>query len=226
MGEANKSPLPPPPRTNQPPPSRPLSPVNTDDLPLEASQAELDAAVRPEEPTDEPDEPKEKPKHTRKPIIKFFKGATKAVVEAVLGTDKIKAEMGSEHAKNRLGILPKQTAPSGPVDFKARYKGEKGTVYISTTATVPCVSFTTSSVGGEPYPVFSIAIGDIKELRKFGGLGWKAKLVVGWAMDREIADGLEIIDREGNRWNLTAIYLRDELFNRLVAMGEQKWESW
>jgi len=25
---------------------------------------------------------------------------------------------------------------------------------------------------------------------------------------------------------LTAIYLRDELFNRLVAMGGQKWESW
>jgi len=74
--------------------------------------------------------------------------------------------------------------------------------------------------------VFSVAIGDIKEIKKIGGLGWKAKLVVGWAMDREIADGIEIVDREGGKWTLTAIYLRDELFNRLVAMGGQKWESW
>ena len=83
-------------------------------------------------------------------------------------------------------------------------------------------------MGGHEHidPVFSVAIGDIKEIKKIGGLGWKAKLVVGWAMDREIADGIEITDREGGKWTLTAIYLRDELFNRLVAMGGQKWESW
>ena len=31
----------------------------------------------------------------------------------------------------------------------------------------------------ELHPVWSIPIGDIKELKKIGGLGWKAKLVVG-----------------------------------------------
>ena len=109
------------------------------------------------------------------------------------------------------------------MDFKAQYKGEKGTIYISTPATVPCMAFTTSSMGKDPNPIFSIAVGDIKELRK---VGWKAKLVVGWAMDKQIVDGLEIVDREGHSWTLTAIYLRDELFNRLVAMGGQKWEAW
>lgn len=199
---------------------------------MDASQAEVDAAVHPdpepeEEDKEHTDEKKPK-KHTGKRIIKFFKSATKAGVEGVLGTDHIKADLGSEHAKNRLGILPDpKTIPvTGPVDFKARYKGKKGTVYISTTATVPCVAFTTSSSSKDPDPVFSVAIADIKEIKKIGGLGWKAKLVVGWAMDRQIADGLEIIDRKGNSYTLTAIYLRDELFNRLVAMGGQKWESW
>jgi Protein of unknown function (DUF3292) len=231
IGEANKAPLPPPPRSEEPPPSRPSSVVDSEELPLDGSQAEVDAAVYPEPESTQPDEhveKKDKPKHTGKRIIKFFKGATKAGVEGVLGTDRIKAEIGSEHAKNRLGILPdpKLTPVSGPVDFKARYKGKKGTVYISTTATVPCVSFSTTSAIKNPEPLFSIAIADIKELRKIGGLGWKAKLVVGWAMDRQIADGLEIVDREGHKWTLTAIFLRDELFNRLVAMGGQKWESW
>jgi hypothetical protein len=210
-----------------------LSPVDADDLPLDASQAEVSEAVHPDptEPETEKSEEKEekkKTKHSGKRIISFFKGATKAGVEGVLGTDHLKASVGSEHAKNRLGILPdpNTNVVSGPVDFPARYHGKKGTVYISTTATTPCVGFTNSSLKKDPNPVFSVAIADIKELKKIGGLGWKAKLVVGWAMGREIADGLEIVDKKGNKYIITAIYLRDELFNRLAAMGGQKWESW
>jgi len=107
---------------------------------------------------------------------------------------------------------------------------------INTRATIPCVSFsldksigktgTEDKTDEELHPVWSIAVADIKELKKVGGLGWKAKLVVGWALDREVADGLEIIDKQGNHWNVTAMVLRDELFNRLVAMGGQKWEAW
>lgn len=234
IGEANKAPLPPPPRPDGPPPSRPTTPPNAEDLPMDKSQAEVDAAVHPEEKPEEPKEseeqqtPKDKEKkHTGRKILQFLKGTTKASVETVLGTDHIKADLlGSEHSKNRLGILPREHPITGPVDFPCRFKGKKGTVYITTTATVPCVAFTTSTPDKDPNPIFTVPISDIKEMRKVGGLGWKAKLVVGWAMDRKIADGLEIIDRHGNSWTLTAIYLRDELFNRLVAMGGQKWESW
>ena len=74
--------------------------------------------------------------------------------------------------------------------------------------------------------MFSIAIADIAEIKKVGGLGWKTKLVVGWATDREIADGIIVTDKEGGRKHLTAIALREELFNRLIAMGTQMWESW
>jgi hypothetical protein len=66
----------------------------------------------------------------------------------------------------------------------------------------------------------------MQEIKKVGGLGWKTKLVVGWATNREIADGLLIIDKAGNQKQLTAIALREELFNRLVAMGAQMWEAW
>jgi hypothetical protein len=59
-----------------------------------------------------------------------------------------------------------------------------------------------------------------------GGLGWKAKMVVGWATEREISDGILIIDKNGDQKQFTAIALREELFNRLVAMGHHMWESW
>ncbi len=66
----------------------------------------------------------------------------------------------------------------------------------------------------------------IQEIKKVGGLGWKTKLVVGWATDRDIADGLLIVEKDGNQKQLTAIALRDELFNRLIALGKQMWEAW
>jgi hypothetical protein len=54
----------------------------------------------------------------------------------------------------------------------------------------------------------------------------KAKLVVGWSLDREVKDGLEITTAEGAKFKITAVPFRDELFNRLIALGSQKWEAW
>lgn len=51
-------------------------------------------------------------------------------------------------------------------------------------------------------------------------------MLVGWATDQEIADGIEITEVSGSKKLLTAIALREELFNRLVAIGNQMWESW
>ena len=77
-----------------------------------------------------------------------------------------------------------------------------------------------------PQALFSIQIDDIAEVRKIGGLGFKGKLVVGWALSSEIADGLEITTREGERIKVTALPRRDEVFNRLVSLGSQRWEMW
>jgi hypothetical protein len=249
IGEANKAPLPPPPHINAPPPDKPAEVTDKDlratgaDYPLNATQAELDEAMSHDpthtQETDGADiDASKDAKHGKKgsKILGFFKGTAKGGVETTIGTDKLKAKVGDHHARDRLGAVPPRNADltSGPVEFKARFEGKKGHVYITTKATIPCVAFSTDStiekIGAvdreDLHPLWSIPIGEIKELKKVGGFGWKAKLVVGWAMDREVADGLEIVTKDGDKKKVTAMPLRDELFNRLVAMGGQKWESW
>lgn len=239
IGEANKAPLPPPPRSDQPPSSKPAS-LNGDDLELDASGADIHDAIHksPEQKAaEEHAETQENQKHKHRHgehILGFFKGTTKTGVETKFGIDKARAKIGNQHAKDHLGVLPKanESGISGPVDFKGRYKGNKGWIHISTNVAVPTVSFSNKSSDGtglEPEnsrTQFSVPIEDIRELKKVGGLGWKAKIVVGWATGKTVADGLEIVDRKGDTYKVTAVRLREELFNRLVAMGGQKWESW
>ena len=111
-----------------------------------------------------------------------------------------------------------------------------------TSAASPCLSFVAEKplraaltkpsvvpgVGGDASEglgaEFTVGIADIVALRKMGGFGWKGKLVVGWATGKSVLDGLEIVDRWGERKVITAVKGRDELFNRLIAMGGQKWE--
>ncbi|KAF4552227.1 Hypothetical protein D9617_10g072070 [Elsinoe fawcettii] len=252
IGEANKAPLPPPPTSSQPPPDE-AADVTDDhlravgaDYPLNASEDELKDAIENHDPnvkhtTGGSDvEASKSTSHGKKgsKILGFFKGSVKASIESTLGADHLKAKAGSDASKNRLGVVPKDkdSLLSGPVDFACRYHGKKGHSYISTKATIPCVSFSLDSdikkkgsIGrseDELHPVWSVAVADIKELKKIGGLGWKAKLVVGWALDREVADGLEIITKTGESYTVTAMILRDELFNRLISMSGNKWEAW
>ncbi|KAI1848461.1 hypothetical protein JX266_005767 [Neoarthrinium moseri] len=249
IGEANKAPLPPAPRAGEEPPERSAEITDAElratgaEPPLNATDEELDSAMQhdPEVPHetggDDINEAKAS-KHGRKgsKILGFFKGTTKGAVKTAIGADKVRAKVGSHHARNRLGAVPRPNLDllSGPVDFKARYKGEKGHVYITTKATIPAIAFSTDvtieKIGSQDredlHPVWSIPVGDIKEVKKTGGYGWKAKIVVGWSLGREVADGLEITDRTGAIWKVTALPLRDELFNRLIALGGQKWEAW
>ncbi|EDU51375.1 DUF3292 domain containing protein [Pyrenophora tritici-repentis] len=249
IGEANKAPLPPPPHIAEPPPDKPVD-INEEELratgadwPLNATQEELDAAMAHDSTTahetggEDIDKAKDS-KHGKKgtKILNFFRGTVKGGVETTMTADKVKAAAGSTHAKNRLGAVPPRgmDLTSGPVEFKARFDGKKGHVYITTKATIPSIAFSTDktiekigSVDREDlHPLWSLPVGDIMEMRKVGGFGWKARLVVGWAMGREVADGLVITDRRLNEYRITALPLRDELFNRLVAMGGQKWECW
>ena len=237
IGEANKAPLPPPPRSDEPPSDEPAE-LDHEDLTLDASHAEIQDAITADDTaqtsgTDASSE-KGKKRHGSR-VLGFLKGTTKAGVETKLGSDKARAVVGSSKAKNHLGVLPKpkDQIASGPVDFQARYKGKRGWIYVNTSATIPCVSFSKHQSDGTGEqsekaldPLWSIPIDEIQELKKIGGLGWKAKLVVGWAMNRTVADGLEITDKNGNIERVTAVTLREELFNRLVAMGPQMWESW
>ena len=249
IGEANRAPLPPPPQSNAAPPNEPAAITDEHlratgaDWPLSATKEELDEAMQHDpttaHETSGADIDAAKSHHHGKHgsrILNFFKGTTKATIKTAITADTVKAKAGSTAAKNRLGVVPRDDANqiSGPIDFKCRYNGNKGHVYVTTRATIPCIAFSTDStiekIGSQDredlHPAWSIAIGEIKELKKLGGYGWKAKLVVGWALNREVKDGLEIVDRAGNKWVVTAMALRNELFNRLCSIGGQKWESW
>lgn len=141
----------------------------------------------------------------------------------------------------------------GPTTYAARYHGKRGFVVLVTSAATPCVSFMwekdlTKSLAGYtkaavvkakntitsgagvaepevPPAVFAIPLAEIHGLRKVGGYGWKSKMIIGYALKREVVDGLGIDDEDGKTWYLTAIKGRDELFNRLIAVGGHKWEQ-
>jgi hypothetical protein len=176
----------------------------------------------------------------RSKVVSFFKGGAKAAVETALGVDRIRAKFGKESAKQRLGAIPSQDDPgvAGPCEFKARYHGQKGNLYVSLANGTPYVTFfadiksTKEKVGlsdagnGAQRPLWSVPVTEIRELKKHSGYGFKTKLLVGWALEHEIRDGLEIVDRANSSFVVTAIPQRDELFNRLCAMGGQKWEIW
>ncbi|KAI1424288.1 hypothetical protein F5Y12DRAFT_785440 [Xylaria sp. FL1777] len=249
IGEANKAPLPPAPLVHAPPPDKPAEITDAElratgaEPPLNATDEELEAAMEYDPQTAHEtggadiDAAKSGTRsRAGSKILGVLKSAVKGTVKGAIVSDAARAKAGSRPAKNRLGVVPpaKEELLTGPVDFKARYDGKKGRVYITTKSTIPAVGFstdvTTEIVGSEEreklHPRWSIAIGDVKELKKIGGYGWKAKLVVGWSLGREVNDGLEITDRMGNVRRITALPLRDELFNRLVAIGGQKWEAW
>ena len=223
IGEANKAPLPPPPAPRSDPqkqavlgPDAPDSDSNDEgDGDGDGDSVELDV------------DGKEKKKKKPSKMIGLFKATAKAGVESALGVNRIKASTGSLPAKLRLGVVRWRDGEpkDGPVAFECRYLGKRGNVVVSTSATSPCVAFERGSkLDKDTEASFSVAIEDIVELRKVGGLGWKGKLVVGWALGREVADGLEMRDTQGNKYLITAVTRRDEVFNRLIAIGSQKWE--
>lgn len=251
IGEANRAPLPPPPRSDVAPSDEPavIDKHAITEGGLDASHSDIEDAITVDQPSGSEaahaqDPPKKKSGVGAK-VLSVFKHGTAAGVETKLSADGVAAALGSGHAKQKLGILPskksvKKSDIEGPIEFKGRYEGRKGAIYIDSSVSPasgsrpasPCVYFTTHLDGEEAVqsmpadPVWAIGIADIQEIKKVGGLGWKAKIVVGWATNREVKDGIEIITRSGRLHRVTAIKEREELFNRLVAMGNQVWESW
>lgn len=249
IGEHSRSPLPPPPRHDKPPPAQPAEITDEHlratggDYPLNATKEELDEAIQHDPDVahatsgaDIQDVAQSKPKKKESKLLSFFRGTTKVGAETAIGTDSIRAKAGSKSAKQRLGVVPglKENLSSGPVEFKCRYEGHRGYAYILFENDTPYLAFSRNSEIGDKGimgredvldSVWKINVTQIAELKKIGGYGWKSKLVVGWAMQREVSDALEIVCRDRSSTLITAIPLRDELFNRVCAMGGQKWES-
>ncbi|KAK6812134.1 hypothetical protein RU639_012080 [Aspergillus parasiticus] len=247
IGEKNTAPLPPPPADSlNKAPSHPAS-LNPSQVNLDASEEEITQAAAPD-PVAQAQEEEEKSR-AKKPkktigsrIVGFFRGTTATGIESKLAVDRVRAAAGSDHAKSQLGILSrkgKRVLPSGPVQFDARYKGNRGAVVIDSALNPPVLYFTTDPdallddqrlESREKGTVsFTLPVTDIRELRKIGGLGWKGKLAAGWAVEsKEVVDGLEIVgkDEKKQHYQLTAMKTRNQLFNRLVAIDGQVWESY
>ncbi|KGO64028.1 Protein of unknown function DUF3292 [Penicillium italicum] len=242
IGEANTSPLPPPPTSQDKVPSRPIS-LHEEELTLGATDEEIKQAalVKPEVHANEAQAPPEKSlKRTLgSSILGFFRGTTASGVESKRGVDRLRAAIGSHQAKNRVGVLRdrgKRITPIGPVSFDARCKGKRGSVIIDSTKEPPLLYFTTDTPQNGTAQVencksgsvlFTMPVTDIQEMRKLGGMGWKGKLVVGWALGgKEVVDGLLITGKKpGQSYQLTAMGTRNQLFNRLIAIDGQVWAS-
>ncbi|KAI0937422.1 hypothetical protein AcV5_005335 [Taiwanofungus camphoratus] len=262
MAEASKTPLPPPPSTNKPlktphkHPKGSAAAVKEHDFEFDTSNYEVEGVGHHEEKTSAGhgiDEKSPKPKSGGK-FARFIKGTSRLAVGGALNLDHVKAMVGSETAKRRLGAAPdpdttiqgsRAGVGDGPTAYEARFHGKRGHVLLVTGAAQPFVSFVwdknlsrnlasavvasagTGAGGAEAPPaVFTIALADIRGLRKVGGYGWKGKLIIGWALQRGVLDGIEIEDANGETKILTAIKGRDEFFDRLIAMGGHSWECW
>ncbi|KAL3485667.1 hypothetical protein BJX62DRAFT_216808 [Aspergillus germanicus] len=247
IGEANAAPIPPPPSGSlDKAPSRAAS-LDHEQLTLGATDEEVNRAAAPERDHLKSDVAKEAEADAQKPkktfgsrVMNFFRGTTAAGIESKLAVARARAEIGSAHAKNQKGVLQKKgldIRPSGPVEFDARYKGNRGTVVIDSSQEPAVLYFTTDpTVQQGDYKMsnrkngtvrFTLPVTNIQEMRKIGGMGWKGKLVAGWAVGgKEVVDGI-VVSGKGvqESYQLTAMSKRDALFNRLVAIDGQVWTS-
>jgi len=176
-------------------------------------------------------------------FISIIKGNTKGAVETKLAVDHVRAAAGSHKAQGHLGVLPeeKNLIYAGPAEFKARLNGKRGWLYI----TNPTTSTATNATSPEPHLLFvadnhegkidltdeskiqwTIALQNIHRVKRATASANKlAEMTADWSEDKELLGSLEIVDEAEKEWRFTAIPERDELFNRLVALGKQRWEN-
>jgi len=186
-----------------------------------------------------------KPKHRHmSKVITFFKGNTKATVDTKLAIDHVRAAAGSHKARGHLGVLPKEKniIYAGPLEYKARLDGKKGWLYFTspnthtpTRSAEPHLLFTTEDprqnhdkidISNKDKVLWSIPLHNIHRLKRATAFMSKpAEMTADWSHGTDLLGSLEIDDETGKTWRFTAIPERDELFNRLVALGAQRWEN-
>lgn len=181
-------------------------------------------------------------------LLKFVRRTVSITVKGHMALDKAVAIAGapqfrSFNPKILIGLLQSKNfgrLTNGPVKFEAKFERKRGTIVLDSSKQPPLVYFTTAnSIGLDESDLavenrkkgsvlFQIPVTDIRELKKTEGLGWKGKLVVELsAASKEAADGLIILGTEPHQsYHVTGMRARNQLFNRLVAIDAQFWESW
>jgi hypothetical protein len=232
IGEAYKTPLPPVP-TSKPDDSDHPNIIDVEDLNLGATRSGvLDATMPSDVKKSHGNDNKEKPNHKHlSKIVRFFKGNAKFAVETKLAIDHVRGATGSQKAKDHLGVLPKTKSIiyAGPSEYQCRFDGKHGWAVITESAR-PSLLFMYDDPrpmsSKKLEPVFKIAVSDMKRVKRAPAfVNTAIEAVAASSSDRNLLAGLEIEDKEKRTWKLSAIPERDELFNRLVATGNQRWEN-
>lgn len=232
IGEACKTPLPPVPTSNPDDPDH-QNTIEVESIPIGATQSDiLDATLPSVVETTHGDENEEKPDHKHlSKVIHFFKGNAKSVVKTKLAIDHARAATGSQKAKDHLGVLPntKSIVYAGPSVYQCRYEGEHGWAVITESAR-PSLLFTRNDPrrmsSKKLTPLFEIAIRDMKRLKRATAfVSTTIEAIATSSSKRKLLASLEILDNEEKTRRLTAIPERDELFNCLIAIGNQRWEN-
>lgn len=252
VGEKHNAPLPPPPKVTEPPEVRTSleahdlvhlgmlgRPLNLNTMILTriagASTEEIHTAISPVSSNDyaaqeqtEPDETRDEDRRsTTKRIADRIKKTTKSGVRTVHKIAELRDASTSSvhvHKGQDFGSFKAPECGDEPFRFPSRHGDMKGNTYITTTATTAALSWMgeNENLG----MAWTVAMADIREVKKASGLGWKRKAFVDWALDREVSEGLVVKTRTGAEFCLTAVSSRDEMFNRIVALGDQAWEVW
>ncbi|KAF9886740.1 hypothetical protein FE257_011117 [Aspergillus nanangensis] len=243
IGELNSSPLPPPPTSATDEPSWPIkrkkSKAAVAALADTAANSTSPSSSTPETPSSDGAAPK-KARRRWVRILKFVRRSIATAIKGHMAIDRAMAMVGSEQTKNLLGLLSQRgwiSAPFGPLKFDAKFERKRGAVVIDSSSEPPVLYFTTSASASlddlrlesrkKGSVLFQIPVPEIRELKKTEGLGWKGKLIVELtAGSKEAADGLIVVGAEaGQSYHVTGMRARNVLFNRLVAIGSQFWET-
>ncbi|KAE8373628.1 hypothetical protein BDV26DRAFT_271591 [Aspergillus bertholletiae] len=245
LGEINSTPLPPPPSSqhNEPlwpnirrKPSGSMTSNTNDDQPSSSPVSQTHTA-----PKQQHSKAEARKKRWSK-ILRFIGRAIATAMKSRIAFDRAMRFTESASAKTLIGLLHRRgwvmAPPLGPLKFEAKFERKRGTVVIDSSLEQPVLYFTTCQSAKiddlrlenqkKGAVLFHIPITEIKELKKTEGLGWKGKLIVELtAGTKDSIDGLVISRAEPDHqsYHLTGMRGRNQLFNRLIAMDAQFWES-
>lgn len=235
IAEAQNEPLPPPPKTDPsgaaaPPARQGHEPIFNKGEADSNSDSDIEEVYNVPMNTQDgqPQGAGSQKRGARARLTGLLRGTVKLGAETVEVTHRAEAATIGR-ATEKVGVLPpgqaKVTEVDGPNVFPARHEGKKGILVIERGTTGPAHADLVFLRGKSERETAKVEIAKMVEIRKIGGLGWKGRLVAGWALGTDIPDGLEITSSDGKKVLFTAMPRRDELFDRLVAMGAQRWET-
>ncbi|GMG11187.1 unnamed protein product [Aspergillus oryzae] len=242
LGEINSTPLPPPPTShnNEPlwPIRKPFGSITSGKNKDEPSSALISQTPSPKLELSKAEARKKK----WSKILKFIGRTIATAMKGHIAFDRAMRITESANTKNLIGLLSRRgwiTAPPvGPLKFEAKFERKRGTVVIDSSQEQPVLYFTTCQSAKlddlrlenqkKSAVLFQIPINEIKGLKKTEGLGWKGKLIVELtAGTKDSIDGLVIsrMEPQYQSYHVTGMRGRNQLFNRLIAMDAQFWES-